>query len=295
MRVLRYVGPGEDHSHLVVETIDGNEQFSLQLGDDLRSAAGREVRRPARVHAGPEPAIRPREIQIRVRGGETAESIAKDAGTTVERVLRFAGPVIEERSRITVEARRARARRSTPEGQLVPFGESVDARFAAHAVDPAQVEWDSYRREDGQWIVSAGWGGGDSDRIARWAFTLTNRTVTPLDETAADLLSDRPIRPTVHAVPDASAPTRDGDTGSPPADVDQLFDQEADPAAAAAAAAAAGEPAAGRGSAPSLPLRLAEAAVPAARKASQPTGHRQARPQVPAWDEIMLGVRRNAD
>ena len=295
MRVLRYVGPGEDNSHLVVETIDGNEQFSLQVGDELRAAAGTDLRRLASTQAGPEPTIRPREIQIRVRGGETAESIAEDAGVPVEHVLRFATAVIEERSRITAEARRARARRSTPEGQLVPFGESVDARFAAHGVEPANVEWDSYRREDSQWVVSAGWHGGDSDRLARWAFTLNNRTVTPLDEAAADLLSDRPIRPIVHAVPDPptqdAGPTPDGVTGPLPqtAKIDQLFDQEADPTAAS------GDSAIDYSTAPPLPLRLAEPVVPAARKGGEQGGHRQARPQVPAWDEIMLGVRRNTD
>ena len=292
MRLLRYVGPGEDNSHLVVETIEGDEQFSLHIGDELRSAAGTDLPRLALMQSGPEPTIRPREIQIRVRGGETPEAIAEEAGMTVERVLRFAAPVIEERTRITVEARRARARRSTAEGQLVPFGDAVDERFAAHGIDPLNVIWDSYRREDGQWVVSAHWHGGDADRIARWAFGLTNRSVTPMDETAADLLSDRPIRPIVHAVPDppeeGSEPSPDAVTGPLPvtAKFEQLFDQEADPAPVVV------EPVFEFASAPPSPLRLAERTNPATRHSVE---HRPQRPKVPAWDDIMLGIRRTTD
>ena len=183
-------------------------------------------------------------------------------------VLRFTDPVLEGGGRMTDEARRARARHNSSDGQLVPFGEAVDARFAAHGIDPALVKWDAYRREDGQWIVWAGWRGGESARVARWAFSRSSRTVTPTDETAADLLSDRPIRPVVHAVPihaasvqanatiaggpvtgpDAVSP--DALTGPLPATLaDELFDQEA-------AESFVQQP--DYGDSPPLPLRLAD-------------------------------------
>jgi hypothetical protein len=273
MRELRFVGPGADPDHVVVETVDGDEQFSLTIGEELRAMSGTDssdvTPEPAPVTAPVEsaPALAPREIQVRARRGESAESIAEHSGMALDKVMRFARPVLEERARITVEARRARARRSTAEGQLVPFGEAVDARFLAHGIEPESVSWDSYRREDSVWVVSAGWLGGDSERIARWAVSLTHRLVTPLDETAADLLSDRPIRPVVHAVPPIEA-TSDGDTGPLPEPVvEEVFDQEADPLS----------------DTPPLPLRLAD---PVKR------GGRQ---QIPAWDDILLGVRRKTD
>ncbi|SDI97358.1 Protein of unknown function [Frankineae bacterium MT45] len=224
MHELRFVGPGDDSDHVRVESTDGLDQFSLLVDDTLREAIKPA---PLRPNAASETdGVSPREIQVRVRAGEDPNDIADEAGIDVARVLLFARPVIAERSRITDEARRARARRSTPDGQLVVFGESVDERFAAHGLDPLNVSWDSHRREDGQWLVTANWRGGDSDRSAQWAFTLAGRTVTPLDETAADLLSDRPIRPVVQAVPDL--PTADGDTGPIPID-DSLLDPPAAP------------------------------------------------------------------
>jgi hypothetical protein len=113
-------------------------------------------------------------------------------------VLRFAGPVLDERARVAGEARRAKARRRSDaldDGQLVVFGEAVDARFAAHGIDPADVNWDAHRRDDGQWAITANWIGGESEHTAEWVFQLSSRTVAPADDTAADLLSDRPIRP----------------------------------------------------------------------------------------------------
>jgi hypothetical protein len=301
MRQLRFVGPGDDSGHLVVETVDGDEQFSLQIDEPLRlSVRPDDASASVSTRVAPEPtsSIRPREIQMRVRGGEAPHAVADDAGISIDRVLLFAGPVLEERNRMAGEARRARARRSTPDGQLVNFGEAVDERFTAHGIDPAVVAWDSHRREDGQWIVSARWRGGDIDRVAEWAFSLSSRAVTPLDETAADLLSDRPIRPVVSVVPDLPAgaqATPDAFTGPLPRTVDrpaagdeELFDQ-----------AAEGE------ETPPLPLQLVEQQAGRARGESpmrrveshdaETEEQKAARARIPSWDDILLGVRRKRD
>ncbi len=276
MRVLRFVGPDVSPGRVVVETLDGEKQFSLELGESLHMTI--ETAPLSAVSTGSSvPDLSPREIQMRTRAGESPESLAESSGMALDKVLRFARPVLEERTRITVEARRARARQSTPEGQLVSFGDCVDRRFAEHGIDPAQVSWDAYRRDDAVWVVSAGWLGGDTERIARWAVSLTHRLVSPLDETASDLLSDRPIRPVVHVVP-ALEPEVEADIAAEQLDlsenltgplpepiIEEVFDQEAD------------------SDTPALPLRLADPVK------------RSGRQQVPAWDDILLGVRRTTD
>jgi DUF3071 family protein len=239
MRQLRFVSVDEDHA--IVQTADGAEQFSLLIDTALRDAVRTDLPRHA---AGPasEPArIGPREIQMRVRAGESPDELAVDSGTSLERILRFAGPVLEERNRIAGEARRARARRSTTEGQTVVFGEAVDERFGAYGIGADTVSWDARRREDGQWVIIANWIGGEAERQAEWAFDRSTRSVTPSDETAADLLSDKPIRALVTAEPGranlmaapplvpgiVAFPARpDAHTGPLP-QVDEVFDQEA--------------------------------------------------------------------
>jgi DUF3071 family protein len=282
MRVLRYVGPGDDADHVIVETTDGGEQFALRLEGIIAVSADSDVPTPApaaaSAEAEPDTAIGPREIQMRVRAGAAPQHLAEEHAMALERVLRFAGPVLAERTRIADEARRAKARRSTTEGQIVVFGEAVEERFAAHGIDPSTIAWDAYRRDDGQWIVTAGWLGGETQRVAEWVFHLAARTVTPLDDTAADLLSDRPIRPTatpgsparpslVAAPPLAPGivafpPMPDADTGPLPsaAELDEVYDQDAtDKDARRVRSPNAAEPADDY-DAPPLPLRLADAA-----------------------------------
>ncbi|MBN9183706.1 MAG: DUF3071 domain-containing protein, partial [Microbacterium sp.] len=122
MRQLRFVTLSEDGTTLLVETSDGTEQFALTVDAALRDAARSDLPRlsppvpatppaPKPEPAATEPAIGPREIQIRVRAGEPPEELAAAHGMSLERLMRFAGPVLEERRRIADEARRARARR----------------------------------------------------------------------------------------------------------------------------------------------------------------------------------------
>jgi hypothetical protein len=277
MRALRFVGPGDDADHVIIETADGAERFVLPVDAALRDLV--RTGQPTQSSANPRPAapeleaaLGPREIQVRVRAGASPQDLADNHAMTIESVLRFAAPVIAERIRIADEARRAKARRSTTEGQTVVFGDAVDERFTAHGIDPSAVTWNAYRRDDGQWIVTAGWVGGEAERLAEWVFHLATRNVTPLDETAADLLSDRPIRPVLMPVdgpvrPSLAAapplalgvvafpPMPDAETGPLPsaAELDQVYDQDALDADARRTELDADY------NAPLLPLRLAEA------------------------------------
>lgn len=344
MRQLRFVMRSEDGGTLLVETSDGTEQFALTLDAALRTAVSTTppsagiptafggaapnaisvapTDSPGPTGATPAepetPPIGPREIQVRVRSGEAPEELAASHGMTLERVMRFAGPVLDERRRIAGEARRARARRTaTTEGaepRLVQFGEAVDERFGAHGIDIAKITWDARRREDGEWLVIAEWLGGEATHSAEWLFHRSSRTVTPLDETATDLLSDRPIRPIapeparprlVSAPPLAPGvvafpPMPDAHTGPLPV-VEEVFDQEA-PAEGPRDIPPLVPPAAGIDvDVPTLPLGLIDPPARPGVGALQNLGvsrreeseeERAARARVPSWDDILLGIRR---
>jgi hypothetical protein len=309
MRQLRFVGPGRDRDHVVLATVEADEQFVLYIDVAMRDAVRSDL--PRLHQSAPEgpAAISPREIQMRVRGGASPQDLADANEMSLERVLRFAGAVVEERSRVAQEARRARARLSTSEGQTVVFGDAVDMRFAAHGIEPSSVAWDSHRREDGQWIVSARWVGGDAERVADWAFNLASRSVTPMDDTAADLLSDRPIRPLAQLVPEperpslaAAPPLVAGVVAFPVMDThahaagarEDVFDQEAldeDPRRIPNAPNDADY------HAPPLPLRLAEAAhpTPAESLAEHPTEQLPERKAPPAPKVKNLGIAHRDD
>jgi hypothetical protein len=336
MRQLRFDRPADDGNHLVVSTVDGTEQFVLAVDARLREAAGSDLPRLPRREPMPAPVaapapveppveIGPREIQIRVRGGESPRELAESLGVPLDRVLRFAGPVVEERLRIADEARRARARRNgieNAENAVVVFGEAVDGRFTAHGIVPVDVTWDSHRREDGEWVVVARWSGGAGEHTAQWLFHRGSRSVTPLDETAADLLSDRPIRPIMApAAPEPAlsmAPPLapgvvafpvmpDAHTGPLPR-IEDVYDQEATAEGPRDVPPFVPDP-----PEPGLPfdeplplglndaeprtggIRLSALKNLGVHKREESDDDKAARARVPSWDDILLGVRRKQD
>jgi hypothetical protein len=314
MRELRYVGPASDPGHVVVETADGIEQFSLPISAALHDATQTDLLGEPAPSVGPaadlavrpgEPhrQLSPRDIQVRVRAGESAESLAAETGDGLERIMRFAGPVLEERMRVVDEARRGRARRSGGDGQTVVFGSAVDERFTAHGLDPSAVRWDARRHGDSQWVVSAQWSDGETERHAEWGFNLATRTAAPLDDSAGELLSERPIRPveqtpgrpTLTVAPPLEPDVVDLSTASDvqpgplPGDVfdQEAFDNDEDEPAEQATA--------------ELPLELA---APAAERADEQVAEpepittrrgRAQKPTMPSWDDILMGVRRKTD
>lgn len=192
MRLLRLVGPSADGEALVVETADGGEQFTLPINERLRNVSTSDLPRLPTPDSAASATPSPREIQTRVRAGASAQQVADEAGIPLDRVMRFAFPVLQERVRVVDEARRSRAR-SSHEGQQIDFGTLIDGRFGKHGIDPAAVGWDAYRRADGGWTVTAALTAHEQPLLAKFSFALLNRTVSALDALAADLLSDRPV------------------------------------------------------------------------------------------------------
>jgi hypothetical protein len=307
MRELHFVEHSPEGSTLVLATSDGHEQFELSIDQALKDAltdAPPKAAGPAMTRLPAQPRITPREIQMRVRAGEQPQAIADAYGAGLDWVVRFAGPVLAERERMTGEARRSKARRSTTEGQTVIFGEAVDERFSAHGIDPVSVRWDAHRREDGQWIVTASWVGGQTERTAQWTFHLSGRSVAPVDDAAADLLSDRPIRPVPAPDPNTPPvlsvvefpPMPDAHTGPLPRPAEEVFDQ---------AQFDDGQAPADEVDEPVLPLHVPDAPsttkIPkvtnlgVAGRENETEEEKAARATIPSWDDILLGVRRKHD
>jgi len=183
---------------------DAGRAFAVTVDDRLRAAVNGHLSRLGQLTMALESRISPREIQDRVRAGESAEHVAATAGVPLERVLRFVGPVLREREHVAEQARRARLAGAT--GPTSLLADMVARAAARRGVDADDVEWDSARREDHSWVVSVRW--PDDDSAATWALDLLRHQAAPLD-TAARRISglDEPppqaeIRPfTPRAVP----------------------------------------------------------------------------------------------
>ena len=113
----------------------------------------------------PVPSLSPRDIQARIRSGESAEDVARIAGVPVDRVLRYAGPVLQERAMLAQHARRTRLKDAE---KRAPLAEVVDGRLAQHGIDTEKISWDAYRRDDGTWRIVATWPSGKATAQAIW-------------------------------------------------------------------------------------------------------------------------------
>ncbi len=107
----------------------------------------------------------------------------------VDRVLRYAGPVLQERAMLAQHARRTRLRTSE---KGAPLAEVVDGRLGQHGIDTEKISWDAYRRDDGTWRIIATWPSGKATAQAIWELDKTRQVVTPHDDMAQYLCAERP-------------------------------------------------------------------------------------------------------
>jgi hypothetical protein len=135
--------------------------------------------------------LRPRDIQARIRAGETPESVATAAQTTVEAIMPYAAPVLAERQHIADRAQRSSVRRSGPPAPGArTLGEAVAGHLRSSNVDPETVEWDAARREDGRWTLIGDFESVGRSGSARFIFDAPGNYVTLDNDDARWLVGD---------------------------------------------------------------------------------------------------------
>jgi hypothetical protein len=250
MRELKIVGLDLDGKHIICEGDNPADKFRILVDDRLRAALRGDGARVAQTHIEIEVTnmLSPKEIQARIRAGASVEQLATAAGAEIDRVARFAHPVLLERSR-AAELATAAHPVLTDGPSVLTLLETVISSLVARGLNPDHTTWDAWRNEDGRWTVQMGWKAGRSDNVAHFRFCpgAHGGTVTAVDDAASELIDpnfDRPLRPV-----------------APVAQLD--FDEPA-PAPVESATA---EP------------------------KTEPTRSRRGKPAVPAWEDVLLGVR----
>ncbi|HET7070296.1 MAG TPA: septation protein SepH, partial [Nocardioides sp.] len=116
----------EDGRKLVLVS-DAKVEFTVDVDDRLRAAVAGRQPQPGGDQAGTgqlerqmESTLRPRDIQARIRAGETPEAVAQVAGTSLDKVMPYAAPVLAERAHVAERAQRASIRRRLVEGGAPP-------------------------------------------------------------------------------------------------------------------------------------------------------------------------------
>ena len=139
-----------------------------------------------------ESALTPREIQARIRGGESLEEVAQAAGVSVEQIDAYAGPVLAEREHAATLARTSQVRRHRESGVQRLLGEVVADALAAEGVAPEEIRWDSWRDENRRWTVQVSWPSNGEQQHADFDFDQRGRYSTAKDAGAKKLIGERP-------------------------------------------------------------------------------------------------------
>lgn len=194
MRDLKLVSLSEDGSHLVLTHEGTSEQFALAIDDRVRSAVVSDRARVGQLPLEVESRLRPKEIQARVRAGESSEDIAAAAGVALERILRYAGPVLAEREHIAGLARRCAVRRHGHEGPGAILHQMVESRLENCGFETESLAWDAWRAATGNWTVAAQYTAAGATRLATFDFDPVSRIVVPADDRALVLTGEQSVR-----------------------------------------------------------------------------------------------------
>ncbi|TWP50029.1 DUF3071 domain-containing protein [Lentzea tibetensis] len=310
MRALRVIGLSEDGKSVILEDPENRgERYELPADERLRAAARGDLTRLGQIEIEVEAQMRPREIQARIRAGESIQQVSAASGLPAHRVERYAYPVLLERSRTAELAQRAHpVREDGPDVQTL--GEVVAHSFGLRGQEYTDVSWDSWRGEDGRWVVQLHWQAGRSDNRAHWAFHpgAQGGTVTALDDSAVDLMDPQPnrtlrtVRPVTQLarqaleaqqqaapVPAPAAPAPAPAAPPPAPEPVQEALPEPEPEAVV-------EPEPAPKPQPKAPAQPKPQAEPAAEKPVRkeaPKRGKKNHPIVPSWEDVLLGVRSN--
>jgi len=262
MRELTLIGLDVDGKHVICEGGDPADKFLIRVDDRLRAAVRGDRSRFGQAPKDNEVkgVLRPKDIQSRIRAGASVEEVAEASGMDVTKVERFAHPVLLERQRAAELATAAHP--VLADGPAVAtLLETITTALAERSLSSENTNWDAWRTDDGRWTVRMSWQAGMSENFAHFRFTpgAHGGTVTAIDEAASELIDPEFERPLRRVAP-----------------VAQLEFEETVTTTVTVSAPAEQAPADSAGQ-----------AAPAKRGKRKPT--------IPAWEDVLLGVRTSGE
>jgi hypothetical protein len=256
MSDLRLTGKNPEGTHLTLADSQGGE-FTVRISDTLRATVN-QPRLTSVVSPDDSEVMSVREIQRRLRAGETMDAIARDGRVSVDKVERFAGPILQERVYILDQAFLVVLRKESAREQET-FLELVTARLAPRGIDSDSLSWNSWRLDDGTWTIDLSYPNRDGQGNATWNFDLNRRLIVATNENARWMLGQEP----------ATRPHTPGLVHSEPTHPSRIVDSIPEPE----------QPR-------ETPRLVAIRDTP--REEDQAEGI-TGRAKVPSWDEIMFG------
>ncbi|MBC6793619.1 MULTISPECIES: septation protein SepH [unclassified Corynebacterium] len=243
---------------------------------------------PKKIPTAPKPVLEeprvvlsPREIQDRIRSGQTVEELIEYSGMQPRKIESFAYPVLAERARIAELGKQSKPRRIDGPAKL-SLWEILATAFAARGQELADASWDAYRDPSGQWIVTVTWNVGHTTNVAEWSYQAEGLSALTIarNELAAELIDPDFARRNRDLAPQANRAADTADTSEMPA-----------------AWQSSAEPQRGHGE-QDVPSQsddadddIDETEFLQHPDAEQPK--RKKKTVMPSWEDVLLGVRPN--
>lgn len=158
---LRFLNRESDF--LLFETSDGQRLRAL-VDDQLREA----IRNTKQLGSS---GISPKEVQDRIRQGESIDDVATDLGVPVATIEPFAAPIIDELNYV-LEA--ALATEVSDGNKMVPFSQLISEESPGASF--------TIQRQDDKWVVTV-----SGSKKMQWHFDNKSRHLEPLDPTATSV------------------------------------------------------------------------------------------------------------
>ena len=187
MSELRLTGKNPEGTHITLTNGTG-EEFTVRISDTLRATIN-QPRLAAVPTSDEEVTITVKEIQRRLRAGDAPEVIAREGNTTVDKVARFSGPILQEREYILNQARSAGLRKDSTRLDI-SFLDAVINKLVPRGVDAEELAWNTWRLPDGTWHIELRYPNRDGNGIASWNFDTSRRTINPTDDNGAWLIGE---------------------------------------------------------------------------------------------------------
>ncbi|MBC6797419.1 DNA-binding protein [Corynebacterium sp. HMSC14B06] len=265
-------------------TASGDAAEGSEAAGNSATAGGAPKKTPTApkpVLEEPRVVLSPREIQDRIRSGQTVEELIEYSGMQPRKIESFAYPVLAERARIAELGKQSKPRRIDGPAKL-SLWEILATAFAARGQELADASWDAYRDPSGQWIVTVTWNVGHTTNVAEWSYQAEGLSALTIarNELAAELIDPDFARRNRDLAPQANRAADTADTSEMPA-----------------AWQSSAEPQRGHGE-QDVPSQsdaadddIDEAEFLQHPDAEQPK--RKKKTVMPSWEDVLLGVRPN--
>lgn len=166
-----------------------NDKDSDDEGSSAGSDTATDQSESLTATSTPTVILTPREIQARIRGGESIEDLARASGMSQGKIEPFAHPILAERERMTTVARQSHPVRQDGPSTLT-LDDVLATAFTARGMDLSEATWDAYRNDARLWIITLTWTSGMSNVTAEWSYHSDGLSATTVarNEAATELV-----------------------------------------------------------------------------------------------------------